>query len=703
MSRVLRLLPLVSFLCLLLVRPAGAEISVVDGGIKFTYVNGAAASVAWAGAFNNWSSSANVMTKDGDTFSIVLALPPGEHEYKFVVDGQWVADPENTATRGEYGNSLLKLGADGKIQSMQATSNTAMNPKILAGGRFTTYFITRRNVESDKRYELRRPDFDLDLDFNIRMSDVLDARMLTNIRSQTEDFQFFRSRLNFDRGSLHLHSNQIDLYAFDNDRVESWEDPLHLVGDVGIYGHDFGYVQQGMQARRVFSGFDARLLYADNFRPGGTGRPTLVTANANPQAEVLSDSDRRLDTLGRYVASDTDNEKDILAGRVLRQLRPGLRLGVSGRLDRGQNAGSVVLQQTQRYISGADTSTAVSTYNGPTLERWWGVGGDVEWKNGGWTTALEYLYGRNQFEVVGLNDRGTTVSGSPTTVRPDPLETDGFFDLATDHRLHLGASGEWRKFSLDVSFQYHGTEVTPLGNDSLITLDNSMSTVALRASREVRLLGRPIQAALGFEYNAFSYTKGTPWRNQFWFDRNNFWLEAGEHEVRFDRIAVLGGDDAITWKPEFSLSLWSRRELTFRYAGTFSGVSLDTRPKFSESLFQFNMKTGSKTRLYSDTRWAKYADPVLNLNHGYVSTWLEGSYDFTPSIYMSLGLGVDPNVIDEPVNEFAYIGRDSFLFERGANGANAQNNYFGLTNIVHAAERALELERRVQLKGVVRF
>ena len=64
------------------------------GGIRFTYTNAAAATVAWAGDFNAWSTSATPMTKGADgVWSVVVPLPAGKQMYKFVVDGQWFADP----------------------------------------------------------------------------------------------------------------------------------------------------------------------------------------------------------------------------------------------------------------------------------------------------------------------------------------------------------------------------------------------------------------------------------------------------------------------------------------------------------------------------------------------------------------------------------------------------------------------------------
>jgi 1,4-alpha-glucan branching enzyme len=56
-----------------------------------------AGSVAIAGDFNKWSKDARPLRrrKDG-VWWVVLRLPPGVYQYKFVVDGsRWEADPAN--------------------------------------------------------------------------------------------------------------------------------------------------------------------------------------------------------------------------------------------------------------------------------------------------------------------------------------------------------------------------------------------------------------------------------------------------------------------------------------------------------------------------------------------------------------------------------------------------------------------------------
>ena len=54
-----------------------------------------ARSVAVAGTFNSWDAKQAPLQKGPDgVWKTKLALPAGRHEYRFVVDGQWVTDPK---------------------------------------------------------------------------------------------------------------------------------------------------------------------------------------------------------------------------------------------------------------------------------------------------------------------------------------------------------------------------------------------------------------------------------------------------------------------------------------------------------------------------------------------------------------------------------------------------------------------------------
>ena len=66
-----------------------------------------------AGTFNNWNPTANPLKDNPDSghFKAVLRVPPGTHEYKFVVNGVWIMDPKSTGwVQNAYGslNSVLQ-------------------------------------------------------------------------------------------------------------------------------------------------------------------------------------------------------------------------------------------------------------------------------------------------------------------------------------------------------------------------------------------------------------------------------------------------------------------------------------------------------------------------------------------------------------------------------------------------------------------
>ncbi|HTS17380.1 MAG TPA: isoamylase early set domain-containing protein [Verrucomicrobiae bacterium] len=70
-----------------------------------------AKSVGVAGTFNGWDPTRTLLHKhDGGRWSTALNLEPGRYEYRFVVDGRWLTDPNAKETAPTpYGerNSVL--------------------------------------------------------------------------------------------------------------------------------------------------------------------------------------------------------------------------------------------------------------------------------------------------------------------------------------------------------------------------------------------------------------------------------------------------------------------------------------------------------------------------------------------------------------------------------------------------------------------
>jgi len=81
--------------------------------VLLEFVSPTAKEVKVAGEFNDWrpESTPLTKTKDGD-WVVRLALRAGEYEYRLVVDGQWIEDPEaDQRVANPYGgfNSVLRV------------------------------------------------------------------------------------------------------------------------------------------------------------------------------------------------------------------------------------------------------------------------------------------------------------------------------------------------------------------------------------------------------------------------------------------------------------------------------------------------------------------------------------------------------------------------------------------------------------------
>jgi hypothetical protein len=92
-----------------------------DPGVRFlravqlTYVpdRDDVSRVSVAGSFNGWDPETAPMRRENGTWTILLVLPPGTHEYMLVEDGErWITDPTAPGTRRDgFGgaNGLLDV------------------------------------------------------------------------------------------------------------------------------------------------------------------------------------------------------------------------------------------------------------------------------------------------------------------------------------------------------------------------------------------------------------------------------------------------------------------------------------------------------------------------------------------------------------------------------------------------------------------
>ena len=62
--------------------------------VHFELTNPSAMKVAVAGTFNNWQPEKGEMKRSHNKWIKDVTLEPGTYEYRLVVDGRWMADPQ---------------------------------------------------------------------------------------------------------------------------------------------------------------------------------------------------------------------------------------------------------------------------------------------------------------------------------------------------------------------------------------------------------------------------------------------------------------------------------------------------------------------------------------------------------------------------------------------------------------------------------
>jgi hypothetical protein len=719
---------------------ARAAVSKVDGGIRFTYVDAAAGAVSWAGDYNAWNMGANPMAKgEGGVWSVVVPLPPGEHSYKFVVDNNWVADPENPETKGEFGNSVITIAPDGSLvggagtaagagpssrdndperSASEVKANTPYSAKLEFHGRGIGLYESYLSRENS-RYELRRPRLDFDLETAIRISDVLTGRWVMKINSEEEALDLFRTRLTFDRGNLTFRKDQTEVFAYDNETSGTWDDPLHLVGDVGIYGYDYGYERQGIRVRPAFLGFRGEFHYADNFASGGTTDPPFDSTVARTAVGSLEGID---DGAGGFALSPgtfangatinvSDANEDMVALRLQRDIKSAT-IGLLARSDRGFDLGSGAFVVSV----GGDR---VRTVSGLFEQLWYGYGLEARGRVGpeGLELFGEVLAGRRvadflsgaqatSFQVT-FDDTGAVDGATPVVV-----EDAGNKSVVLDRSRRFAGGARWigdlfgAASNLTGTITYHDHDDRPSVDGVEAEDRGRRSTWSARGRWDQSwggVIPRAVATILDVEWQGFSYRPDDPWDAQFWFAARNFWLEHDGDEVGPDRIVMLGGRDVWTFRPEVRVPILADKNCAFEYAGRIHTHSLTTRPKFIESFFRVGYDLTPELRAQADTRWVKYDDPTLNLHSGYVDPFLELAYTFIAGVQVAVSYGVDPWVLDRATNQYAYRGRDDVLAAGGVGSAGARTAYLDQGPIIAQAEKAMRDLRRIAVEAIVRF
>ena len=68
-----------------------------------------ATSVTLVRDFNDWNAAKTVFYKENGVWTCKIDLSPGTYQYKFVVDSQWILDPENSESKNDDQGNIYSV------------------------------------------------------------------------------------------------------------------------------------------------------------------------------------------------------------------------------------------------------------------------------------------------------------------------------------------------------------------------------------------------------------------------------------------------------------------------------------------------------------------------------------------------------------------------------------------------------------------
>lgn len=229
----------------------------VAGGVKFIYEDPYASQVYLAGSFNNWNPTALPMNRTDGKWEVIIKLPPGRYEYKFVVDGEWVADPDNPMRTKEYGNSVIEIGEDGEILPPKLFAGTPLSGILLFKGKYKAYFYFKK----DTVWVSKTP-WHIAL-LNVE-TDVEKAKIFAQLKFDSHKEAQGILPITLYKGRATLKGKIFSLNGFYNHKELKTDDPMTLIGRVGEFEEKFGKDEQGIYGLWNLRKFDFMVLYSNN-------------------------------------------------------------------------------------------------------------------------------------------------------------------------------------------------------------------------------------------------------------------------------------------------------------------------------------------------------------------------------------------------------------------------------------------------------
>ncbi len=631
---------------------AFAGVSTTKKGVEFFYEAPNAGTVSVAGEFNEWNTSANVMKLGDDgVWRIVIPLSPGSYMYKFVVDGNWVTDPDNPKQKDDgYGgmNSLVEVTAGGELivnsePVKQEGISTLLNPKVLFDGRMYSQNLFNKKDYNDKLM-LDKPLFDINLGVKVKFNSQVEGYTVMNINNIAEGVDMWKSHLNFKRSYLKLDTQYFLVQAFDKYGFLTFDDPLHLVGDIGCRRYNFGYDVMGIYGRSNLPVF------------------TLPIADIPMQFQaegVFADN-----------AGDDDTDISAFRGKVLFDVIPettSLRFGFG---------------EYHAQLPVSTTSSKEHTSNEFDMQASYFM------DQPGWQGPLECILSGEYYQFKDTDNENM-----------DSLKTT----FAKGDRIFAGLEVKFpAALKIFAHFQRNKLEFARDIAKNQLTLGGEFSTDKLVAKVAMSTWKTDFPDSLVTWNDYFVYMEKT--------DGNGRWFQKYTN-VPYAQYSLMGYETAMYWDIflgyDFELL---NQKFHAGYEGKIAQQDIKYEPKLIENIASLQWDISPFWTLYTDVRVPIYNDPFLQVKTDF-SEWKDVfwcnftslTYHLSRSIDLSLYWGVNPVALSDVTDEFMPIGRFEYINQIGNFENYLENSYTGLGEKIREAEKSLTEKKRIGVEAVLRF
>lgn len=636
-------------LLLLLLIPLSAQttVEVDEEEIIFRLSHPGGKKVFLVGDFNGWNPTMDRMAERDGGYELRLFLLPGRYRYLFIVEGVSRPDPDNQY-RDEDGNSFFIIRErDGRYEIVFEETFEAAGGIESVDAAFAGEGVVTAGEGGGVAFFKGSAGLVIDEHVEVDLSAALEYAVT--------DGEEPRGRSYILNGSAGYRLDNGIVTAFTRADLVDLGDPLETFGDVGPYDYPLGLFCRGLRYEGDIARFvQSRVVYASRIDGYRTGLESSPSAGDLFASRDLTDSDMIGVAIGRRI------------GRV--------ELYYLYRRDHRPKG------DTWRPPGSDDT-----VYRGYEKTRMTGVWTVISGPEG-FTLEAEYLHGKSI-----LASRERMAEGAPAF---EPFDLDLRWEEGSRFLVGFTFHREW----LDARAVLHGTTIE--GLSALRGGRPDGACTVLKGDVGVRIDELTCRAGASAE----AYSAGNT-GDVFWLQRYNFWLDGDRLEI--DRLPLLASNSVhvlhlhLGWRDggdardPYGTGL--RIDMMRRMDGN------DPHHHVTELVFREGLPVRPGLTHILDIRYISYGHAAWKGERHFVDFFTALQLRISPTVWVSVGAGVNPYRFDRWRYRFDNYGREEYLIDRGILASVGENEETGVLRALEQAESALSEEWSFVVEASVRF